>query len=77
MIFVATKNSRTNKISPSSFGAVVGSGIWDTGSDMDKNPDPGSGINILDPQHCSYDDNIGRTRNDVRVGIWGNNLNLD
>jgi hypothetical protein len=30
---------------PSSFGAVVGSGI-------DKNQDPGSGINIPDPQHC-------------------------
>jgi hypothetical protein len=35
MIFVATKNGRTQKIfSPSSFGAVVRSG-------MDKNQDPG------------------------------------
>jgi hypothetical protein len=34
MIFVATRNGRTKKFSPSSFGAVVGSG-------MDKNQDPG------------------------------------
>jgi hypothetical protein len=36
------------------FGAVVGSGIRDAGSGMDKNQDPGSGINISDPQHCFY-----------------------
>jgi hypothetical protein len=29
MIFVATKNGRTKKVSLSSFGAVVGSGIRD------------------------------------------------
>ncbi len=27
-------------------------GIRDPGSEMGKNPDPGSGINIPDPQHC-------------------------
>jgi hypothetical protein len=26
-------------------------GIWDPGSGMGKNPHPGSGINIPDPQH--------------------------
>jgi hypothetical protein len=31
MIFVAIQNCRTKKISSSSFGAVVGSGIWDPG----------------------------------------------
>jgi hypothetical protein len=34
--FVATKNGRTKKFSPSSFGTVV-----DPGSRMDKNQDPG------------------------------------
>jgi hypothetical protein len=29
-----------------------GSEIRDPGSGMGKNQDPGSGINILDPQHC-------------------------
>jgi hypothetical protein len=29
----------------------LGSGIRDPGSGMGKNPDPGSGINIPDPQH--------------------------
>ncbi len=29
------------------------SGIRDTGYGMGKNQDPGSGINIPDPQHCS------------------------
>jgi hypothetical protein len=29
IVFVATKNGRTKNISPSSFGAVVGSGIRD------------------------------------------------
>jgi hypothetical protein len=28
-----------------------GSEIQDSGPEMDKNQDPGSGINILDPQH--------------------------
>jgi hypothetical protein len=41
---LVTKNERTKTISLSSIGAVVGSG-------MDKNQDPGSGINIPDPQH--------------------------
>ena len=39
----------TNFFSPLSF---VGSGIRDPGSGMGKNQDPGSGINIPDPQHC-------------------------
>jgi hypothetical protein len=48
LIFVASKNGRTKKMySPSFFGVVVGSG-------MDKNQDPGSGINIPDPQHWCY-----------------------
>ncbi len=29
MMLVATKNGRTKKFPPPSFGAVVGSGIWD------------------------------------------------
>jgi hypothetical protein len=36
----------SNFFSPLSFVAVFGSG-------MGKNQDPGSGINIPDPQHCS------------------------
>jgi hypothetical protein len=32
-----------------------GSGIRDRGSGMGKNQDPGSGINIPDPQHCLLD----------------------
>ncbi len=31
-----------------------GSGIRDPGSGMGKNQDPGSGINIPDPQHWDY-----------------------
>ncbi len=31
-----------------------GSGIQDPGSGMVKNPDPGSGINIPDPQHWIF-----------------------
>jgi hypothetical protein len=50
--FVAAKNGLTKKIfSPLSFVAVFGSGIRDPGSGMGKNQDPGSGINIPDPQH--------------------------
>jgi hypothetical protein len=50
--FVATlKGMTTNFFSPLSFGAVFGSGIRDPGSGMGKNQDPGSGINIPDPQH--------------------------
>ncbi len=41
----------TNFFSPLSFVAVFGSGIRDPGSGMGKNQDPGSGINIPDPQH--------------------------
>ncbi len=39
------------KFSPLSFVSVFGSGIRDPGSGMGKNQDPGSGINIPDPQH--------------------------
>jgi hypothetical protein len=50
--FVATKNGLTKKFfSPLSFVAVFGSEIRDPGSGMGKNQDPGSGINIPDPQH--------------------------
>jgi hypothetical protein len=42
----------TNFFSPLSFVAVFGSGKGDPGSGMGKNQDPGSGINIPDPQHC-------------------------
>jgi hypothetical protein len=38
--------------SPLSFVAVFGSGIRDPASGMGKNQDPGSGINIPDPQQC-------------------------
>jgi hypothetical protein len=52
MKFVATKKGlTTNFFSPLSFVAVFGSGIRDPGSGMGKNQDPGSGINIPDPQH--------------------------
>ncbi len=44
--------------SPHSFVAVFGSGIRDPGSGMGKNQDPGSGINIPDPQHCIWARNI-------------------
>jgi hypothetical protein len=47
------KGKKTDKIkkfftSP----CFLGSGIRDPGSGMGKNPDPGSGINIPDSQHC-------------------------
>jgi hypothetical protein len=45
----------SNFFSPLSFVAVFGSGIRDPGSGMGKNQDPGSGINIPDPQHCYRD----------------------
>jgi hypothetical protein len=41
----------TNFFSLLSFVAVFGSGFRDPGSGMGKNQDPGSGINIPDPQH--------------------------
>jgi hypothetical protein len=51
--FVATKNGLAKKnFSPLSFVAVFGSGIRDPGFGMGRNRDPGSGINIPDPQHC-------------------------
>jgi hypothetical protein len=51
--FVATeKRMTTNFFSHLSFVAVFGSGIRDPGSGIGKNQDPGSGINIPDPQHC-------------------------
>ncbi len=53
MIFVATKNGG-QKISLS-FGSIVGSRIRDPGTGMDKNQDPGSGMNIPDPQHQLLD----------------------
>jgi hypothetical protein len=45
----------TNFFSPLSFVVVFGSGIRDPGFRMDKNQDPGFGINIPDPQHCDPD----------------------
>jgi hypothetical protein len=45
----------TNFFSPLSFVDVFGSGIRDLRSGMGKNQDPGSGINIPDPQHCLQD----------------------
>jgi hypothetical protein len=49
--FVATKKGlTTNFFSPLSFVVVL---FLDPGSGMDKNQDPGSGINIPDPQHLS------------------------
>ncbi len=57
MKFVATKKGTgrtTNFFSPLSFVAIFGSGIRDPGSGMSKNQDPGSGINIPDPQHWIY-----------------------
>jgi hypothetical protein len=48
MKFVATKEGMTpNFFSSLSFVLVFGSG-------MGKNQDPGSGINIPDPQHCFF-----------------------
>jgi hypothetical protein len=52
--FVATKKGMITDFSPLSFAAVFVSGIRDPGSGMGKNQDPGSGINIPDPQHCVW-----------------------
>jgi hypothetical protein len=55
--FVATKKGvTTNFFSLLSFAPVFGSG-------MGKNQDPGSGINIPDPQHCiqSFNDGMEMT----------------
>jgi hypothetical protein len=51
--FVASKKGlTTNFFSTLPLVEVFGSGIRDLGSGMGKNQDQGSGINILDPQHC-------------------------
>jgi hypothetical protein len=51
--FVATKKCLTKKnFSPLSFLHVFGSGIRDPGWVKIRIRDPGSGINIPDPQHC-------------------------
>ncbi len=53
----------TNFFSPLSLVAVFGSGIRDPRSGMGKNQDPGSGINIPDPQHCKKDYKITKNKN--------------
>jgi hypothetical protein len=53
MKFENTKISKTTKFAPPSL-VVVGSWIQYPGSGMDKNQDPGSGINIPDPQPCPW-----------------------
>ncbi len=56
MKFVATKKGlTTNFFSPLSFVAVFGSRIRDPGSGIGKNQDPGSAINIPDPQHWYFE----------------------
>jgi len=50
LYFVGRKLNRFKKKNLIS-SCLVGSGIRDPGSGMGKNPDPGSGINIPDPQH--------------------------
>jgi hypothetical protein len=50
---VATEKGWTTNFPPSFF-AVVGSEILDPGAGIDKKQDPGSGINIRDPQHCFF-----------------------
>jgi hypothetical protein len=50
--------------SPLSFVAVFGSEIRNPGSGMGKNQDPGSGINIPDPQHCVRQDNTIMTEDE-------------
>jgi hypothetical protein len=64
-----------NFFSPLSFVAVFGSGIRDPrseirdpGSGMGKNQDPGSGINIPDPQHCDLD-RLGSRKMGWKLGI--------
>ncbi len=52
-----------NFFSPLSFLPVFGSGIRDPGSGMGKNQDPGSVINIPDPQHCKLQRLAGRFDN--------------
>ncbi len=49
------------------------SGIRDPGSRMGKNLDPGSGINIPDPQHCRYPSKEYNTRlsQNLFIGVRG------
>ncbi len=63
------KNFNNNFFSPLSFVAVFGSGIRDPRSGMGKNQDPGSGINIPDPQHCLWL-SISRILA-ILFGCWG------
>ncbi len=52
-LMATNKGMATNFFLPLSFVANFGSGIRDSGIIwMGKNQDPGSGINIPDPQHC-------------------------
>jgi hypothetical protein len=46
------KGMTTNFFSPLSFVAVLDPGTGIRDSEIGKNQDPGSGINIPDPQHC-------------------------
>ena len=57
MKFVATKKGLTTNFFTPLFCCCFWirdpkSGLRDPGSGMGKNQDPGSGINIPDPQHC-------------------------
>ncbi len=62
----------SNFFSPLSFVAVFGSGIRDPGSGMGKNQDPGSGINIPDPQHClQLKENLEKLLTLFREGAGG------
>jgi hypothetical protein len=45
----------------------VGSGIQDTGSGMEENQDPGSCLNISDPQHYYYRSGL---KTEKRGDIW-------
>jgi hypothetical protein len=56
----------SNFFSPPSFVAIFGSGIRDPGSGMGKNQDPGSGINIPDPQHCVLQSTYILNLNDLK-----------
>jgi hypothetical protein len=49
VIFVANNKADPKKIHPSLLLP-----FFDPGSGMDKNQDPGSGINIPDPQRCLF-----------------------
>jgi hypothetical protein len=65
---VATKKFTTNIFHPSLL-------FLDPGSGMDKNQDPGSGINIPDPQHCmilifSGCAGMGLYQDDVSAYTW-------